>query len=194
MDPRDHIRRVTVLLSDLVEGTDESQLDDATPCDDFRVRDLIGHFTFGRSLFAAILGGDTARRDELLGGMPARFGDVLGDDHRAAFRSATGELDAALDGLEDLDEEVDSLLFGTVPLGALTQVLSGDNLVHCWDLARGTGQGFDPSDDLVEATAGFFDGFVTDETRGSGAFGPAVEVPEDASALDRLVAFCGRTP
>jgi len=194
MDPRDHVRRVTVLLSDLVEGTDESQLDDGTPCDDFRVRDLMGHFTFGRLLFAAILKGDTARRDELLGGMPARFGDVLGDDHLAAFRGATAELEAAVDGLGDLDEEIDSLLFGSVTLGALTQVLSGDNLVHCWDLARGTGQAFDPPDDLVEATAGFFGGFVTDETRGSGAFGPEVEAPEGASPMDRLVAFCGRTP
>ncbi len=194
MDPREHLRQVTVLLSDLVEGTDASQLDDETPCDEFRVRDLIGHFTFGRSLFAAILGDDEARRNELLGGMPARFGDVLGDDHRAAFRGATAELDAVVDGLGDLDEEVDSLLFGPMPIGSLANVLSGDNLVHCWDLARATGRAFDPSDDLVEATTTFFGGFVTDETRGSGAFGPEVEAPEGASPMDRLAAFCGRTP
>ena len=194
MDPKEHIRQVTDLLSDLVEGTDDGQLDDDTPCDDFRVRDLIGHFTFGRSLFGAIMGGDTARRDELLGGMPAQFGDVVGDDHRAAFRSATAELDAALDGVGDLDEEVDSLLFGTLPLGVLTQILSGDNLLHCWDLARGTGQAFDAPDDVVEATTAFFGGFVTDDLRAGGAFAPAVEAPEGASPMDRLAAFCGRTP
>lgn len=194
MDMRDHMRRVTVLLADLVEGTDESQLDDATPCDDFRVRDLMGHFTFGRSLFAAIMSGDTARRDELLGGMPAQFGDVVGDDHRAAFRSATADLDAALDGLDDLDEEVDSVLFGVVPVGAVVSALFGDNLVHCWDLARGTGQSFDPPGDLVEAATAHYEGFITDDMRVPGMFDVEVEAPDDASALDRLVAFCGRTP
>ena len=193
MDPRDHIRRVTVLLSDLVDGADESQMDDATPCAEFRVRDLIGHFTFGRSLFASMMSGDTARRDELRGGMPEQFGDVVGDDHRGAFRSATAELEASLDGLGDLDEEVDSLLFGTMPLGVLVQILSGDNLVHCWDLARGTGQEFDPSDAVVESTTAFFGGFVTDDLRAAGAFGPAGAPSDGASPMDRLAAFCGRT-
>ena len=100
MDPREHLQRVSDLLSGLVEGTDAGRLDDPTPCEDFQVRDLIGHFTMGRFLFAADFAGDTARRDELLGGMPERFGDVLGDDHLATYRDASATLDAAVDGIE----------------------------------------------------------------------------------------------
>ena len=193
MDPREHLQRVSDLLSGLVEGTDASRLDDPTPCEDFQVRDLIGHFTMGRFLFAADFAGDTARRDELLGGMPERFGDVLGDDHLATYRDASATLDAAVDGIEDVEATADFFL-GQMPISAALETISGDNLVHCWDLARSTGQDFDPPDDLVEATAAFLGVLITDDLRAVGSFGPEVEVPEDASALDRLLGFCGRTP
>ena len=193
MDPREHLQRVSDLLSGLVEGTDAGRLDDPTPCEDFQVRDLIGHFTMGRFLFAADFAGDTARRDELLGGMPERFGDVLGDDHLATYRDASAALDAAVDGIEDVEATADFFL-GQMPISAALETISGDNLVHCWDLARSTGQDFDPPDDLVEATAAFFGVLITDDLRAVGSFGPEVEVPEEASALDRLLGFCGRTP
>ena len=193
MDPREHLQRVSDLLSGLVEGTDAGRLDDPTPCEDFQVRDLIGHFTMGRFLFAADFAGDTARRDELLGGMPERFGDVLGDDHLATYRDASATLDAAVDGIEDV-EATAAFFLGQMPISAALETISGDNLVHCWDLARSTGQDFDPPDDLVEATTAFFGVLITDDLRAVGSFGPEVEVPEDASALDRLLGFCGRTP
>ena len=193
MDPREHLQRVSDLLSGLVEGTDAGRLDDPTPCEDFQVRDLIGHFTMGRFLFAADFAGDTARRDELLGGMPERFGDVLGDDHLATYRDASATLDAAVDGIEDVEATADFFL-GQMPISAALETISGDNLVHCWDLARSTGQDFDPPDDLVEATAAVLGVLITDDLRAVGSFGPEVEVPEDASALDRLLGFCGRTP
>ena len=193
MDPREHLQRVSDLLSGLVEGTDAGRLDDPTPCEDFQVRDLIGHFTMGRFLFAADFAGDTARRDELLGGMPERFGDVLGDDHLATYRDASATLDAAVDGIEDVEATADFFLV-QMPISAALETISGDNLVHCWDLARSTGQDFDPPDDLVEATTAFFGVLITDDLRAVGSFGPEVEVPDDASALDRLLGFCGRTP
>ena len=193
MDPKEQFSQVTDLLSALVDGTDADQLGDDTPCSDCDVRDLIGHFTLGRFLFAAGLSGDKARGEELIGGMPARLGDVLGDDHRATYQDATVQLDAAVDGVEDLDEVV-SLIFGDMPAGVALQTISADNLVHCWDLARSTGQDFDPPGDLVDSMTAFFSGFITDERRAGGQFGPEVEVPDDASGLDRLLGLCGRTP
>ena len=193
MDPKEQLMQVTNLLSPLVEGTDVEQLDNETPCSDFRVRDLIGHFTFGRFLFAAGMIGDKSRGDELLGSMPQQFGDVLGDDHHATYRDASAQLDTAVGGVADLEETV-SLVFGDMPAGVALQILAGDNLVHCWDLARSTGQDFNPPEDLVEVTTGFLRGFITDERRAGGGFGPEVQVPDDASALDRLLCLCGRTP
>ena len=193
MDPKEQLVQVTNLLTPLVEGTDTNQLDNETPCSDFRVRDLIGHFTFGRFLFAAGMSGDKARGDELLGSMPQQFGDFLGDDHHGTYQDASAQLETAVSGVGDLGETV-SLVFGDMPAGVALQMLSGDNLVHCWDLARSTGQEFNPPDDLVEASTEFFRGFITDDRRAGGGFGPEVHVSEDASALDRLLGLCGRTP
>ena len=193
MDPKEQLVQVTNLLTPLVEGTDTNQLDNETPCSDFRVRDLIGHFTFGRFLFAAGMSGDKARGDELLGSMPQQFGDVLGNDHHGTYQDASAQLETAVSGVGDLGETV-SLVFGDMPAGVALQMLSGDNLVHCWDLARSTGQEFNPPDDLVEASTEFFQGFITDDRRAGGGFGPEVQVSEDASALDRLLGLCGRTP
>ena len=193
MDPKEQLSDVTDLLTALVDGTDAGQLDDDTPCSEFRVRDLIGHFTLGRFLFAAGLNGDKSRGDELLAGMPEQFGDVLGDDHRATYQDASVELEAAVNGVGDLDEVI-SLIFGDMPAGVAMQLISADNFIHCWDLARSTGQDFDPPVELVDVTATFLSGFITDERRAGGGFGSEVEVPDDASALDRLLGFCGRTP
>ena len=193
MDPKEQFSQVSDLLSALVDGTDAGQLGDDTPCSDFEVRDLIGHFTLGRFLFAAGLSGDKARGEELIGGMPARMGDVLGDDHRATYLDASAQIDSAVDGVGDIDEVV-SLIFGDMPAGVALQLISADNFVHCWDLASATGQQFDPSGDLVEATDSFFRGFITDDVRAGGGFGTELEVPDDASGLERLLGFCGRTP
>ena len=89
MDPKEQFSQVSDLLSALVAGTDVDKLNNETPCSDFDVRDLIGHFTLGRFLFAAGLSGDKARGEELIGGMPARMGDVLGDDHHGTYLDAS---------------------------------------------------------------------------------------------------------
>jgi hypothetical protein len=65
--------------------------------------------------------------------------------------------------------------------------------MHTWDLARATGQ----DDHLDEAKcAQLLDGMLPmDEMlRGSGQYGPRVDVPADADVQTRLMAFIGRTP
>jgi hypothetical protein len=70
---------------------------------------------------------------------------------------------------------------------------STDVFLHRWDLARATGQDetLDP-----QRCAELLDGMLPmDEVlRQSGQYGPRVEVPEDADAQAKLLAFIGRTP
>ena len=193
MDPKAFFREVSDLLTPLVEGTDSAHLANDTPCDGFTARDLIGHFTLGRFIFGAGMAGDDARQQELISTMPAQMGDVLGDDHHETYRQATEAIDQAVAGVDDVSENV-SLVFGEMPAGYALQMLSADNYVHCWDLARATGQAFEPPEHLTEAAATFFSSFITEDSRAGGAFGPEVEVPADASSFDRMLAFCGRTP
>ena len=149
MDPKDFFREVSDLLTPLVEGTESAQLADDTPCDGFTVRDLIGHFTLGRFIFGAGLAGDDARQQELIATMPAKFGDVLGDDHHETYRQATEAIDQAVAGVADVSENV-SLVFGEMPASYALQMLSADNYVHCWDLASATGQAFEPPEHLTD--------------------------------------------
>jgi uncharacterized protein (TIGR03086 family) len=67
-------------------------------------------------------------------------------------------------------------------------------VVHGWDLARSTGQQFAIDDHLVAACTEFASMTAGDRKPDSGPFGPVVDVPEDATALDRLLGLTGRDP
>jgi uncharacterized protein (TIGR03086 family) len=76
----------------------------------------------------------------------------------------------------------------------IDMICTGDVLVHTWDLARATGQ--DETLDPVEVGRMLAGMSAIDEDmlRNSGHYGPRVDVPDDASAQDRLIAFVGRQP
>jgi uncharacterized protein (TIGR03086 family) len=184
MDPKTQATTAVQLLTPLVEGTRADQLDIQTPCSEWKVRDLLNHVIGGGHMFASGLRGEAFEG----GAGPT---DVVGDDHRASFRTSMDGFSAALAGTDDLDKPV-SLPFGTLPAVAALQLAAGDLLVHSWDLAQATGQPFDPPADFVEASYGFFQVAVNDDLRAAGLFGPAVEVDSDAAALTKLLAHSGR--
>jgi uncharacterized protein (TIGR03086 family) len=83
---------------------------------------------------------------------------------------------------------------GEVPLpDAIDRFYTPDVFMHTWDLARATGQ-----DDTLDADtcAAMLEGMMgfEDAMRSSGQYGPRVNVPDDASVQDRLIAFIGRDP
>jgi hypothetical protein len=65
--------------------------------------------------------------------------------------------------------------------------------VHTWDLVRALGRPMPLDDEVAERGLAFMQQGLTDDNRGE-AFGAPVDVPDDASAYDRLVAFAGRDP
>jgi uncharacterized protein (TIGR03086 family) len=75
-----------------------------------------------------------------------------------------------------------------------TELSFMDTLVHTWDLAVATGQdgALDPA--LIEACVAIFLPDMPERGRAAGLVGPAVPVPPDASAQDRLLGAMGRRP
>jgi uncharacterized protein (TIGR03086 family) len=72
-------------------------------------------------------------------------------------------------------------------------VIAIDELViHGWDLAVATGQGYDPPAREVEAAIAFVSGF--DAPRDGRLFGPVVDVAPDATIFERLLGLTGRDP
>ncbi|MFE4367483.1 hypothetical protein ACFRMN_04360 [Streptomyces sp. NPDC056835] len=69
----------------------------------------------------------------------------------------------------------------------------GDLAVHGWDLARATGQPYEPDAALVGMLGVEF-GALAPTARRMGVFGEAVPVGEDAGPFEELPAMTGRDP
>jgi uncharacterized protein (TIGR03086 family) len=92
-------------------------------------------------------------------------------------------------------------LDGTVPFGGgeapatmMAGVMSIEFLVHAWDYARATGREVTASDVLSDYVMGLAKVIITPEGRTGAGFDDPVEVPADADALDKLIAYTGRQP
>ncbi|SFC22020.1 TIGR03086 family protein [Nocardioides terrae] len=134
---------------------------------------------------------------EWLPGFVSRAGVELtpvpvSEDPVAAWRARADEVQRVLE--EQGDVVYASPMLGEMPLAvAINQFYTTDIWMHSWDLARALGADFDLGEERSAQTlAGMqpMDAVL----RSSGQFGPAVPVPDDASAQERFVGFIGRDP
>ena len=179
-------------LADLVTGVPDGLLDAPTPCPDYRLAALLDHVGGFALAFTA-----AARKDK--GEASARRSPAdasnLGSDWRdriprdlAALAEAWRD-PAAWSGMTriaglDLPAEVTGLF-------ALDELV-----IHAWDVARASGQPYDPDPASVEVLHEFvaqFCGPGMDQQR-HGLFGPEVPVPDDAPLFDRVIGMTGRDP
>jgi uncharacterized protein (TIGR03086 family) len=72
-------------------------------------------------------------------------------------------------------------------------ILSIEFLVHAWDYAVTTGLQVDASDDLSEYVLGLCRTIITPEGRKGVGFDDPIDVAANANALDRLLAYTGRS-
>jgi uncharacterized protein (TIGR03086 family) len=114
------------------------------------------------------------------------------DQWTEAYRNSVDDLLEAWRQGGSLDEVVE-LPFGKMPRSWFLGQQLGDMIIHGWDLAKATGQSVDVDPALSEQALEWGRGNLRPEYRGKD-FGPEVEVPDDAPAIDRLVGFFGRDP
>lgn len=75
-------------------------------------------------------------------------------------------------------------------------VAMNELVVHGWDVARASGQPYDAGKDEIDTCLAFVAPAV-EQSGGKGIeglFGPPVEIPANAPALDQLIAQTGRNP
>jgi uncharacterized protein (TIGR03086 family) len=161
-------------ISQLLEHVHTGDLHDPTPCEGWDVAMLIGHIVGGVRKFTEAARGNqpdwSAAPEPVTEGWAATF-DAAADDLRHAWHEAG---DAA--SAQAIDWQVAELS------------------VHAWDLARALGQPTSSLDaEAAERGLAFMSNGLTDDNRGE-AFGPAVSLPGDAPAADRIAAFAGRDP
>lgn len=178
MDPITQLEQLGPHLGGVVAGITPDQLDNPTPCADFTVRGVLEHMLTGATAFAAAYRGEEAGEPDL--------SDPLGD-----FHEVLGDLIAAIRAPGAIDQTVQAP-FGPTPGETFARFVALDGLVHGWDMAGATGQPYDPPDELV-AAADAFARQALDPLRDGDTFKAAVEPPADATAIDRLAAYTGRT-
>jgi uncharacterized protein (TIGR03086 family) len=174
------------------------QWDAPTPDRDWSVNDLVDHlFDEQRWVPPLVHGHDLATAGEIVRASESRDSGVLRgievtgidrvaewDDLARASVEAFGEPDA-------LTRDV-ALSRGPTPAGQYLLEMTFDLIVHSWDLGRAIGyQG-----SLPEEAAGYLYQQVQrmGDLSESGLFDKPVDVPDDASTIDKLIAYTGRDP
>lgn len=178
MDPITQLDQLGPHLGGVVAAIRPDQLDTPTPCDDFTVRGVLEHMISGATAFAAAFRGQ-APPDPDLSDPLGTFGDVLGD--LVAAISVPGALDQTV-----------AAPFGDVPGETFARFVVLDGIVHGWDLAIATGQPYAPPEELV-AEADAFAHQALDPLRDGQTFAAAVEPAPDASPIERLANYTGRS-
>jgi uncharacterized protein (TIGR03086 family) len=164
-------------------GDDQWEL--PTPCEDWNVRELVNHIVTGNYWAAELASGLTIEEvgDRL-------DGDVLGDDPLAAYDDSAVRA-AAVFRVEGAMDAPCAVSYGPVPGSVYCGHRFLDVLVHGWDVARSTGQDTRLDPELVVACWAVLEPQL-EMLQGSGAFGTAVVVPDDADPQTKLLAALGR--
>ena len=183
MEPTQQLSEILPRLTKLVGEIDPDQLESATPCDDFTVRDVLNHMIVLGGSFAYWFRGEEA--PELT---PP---DTNGFVPSAAFQSVMDDLLTAVQ-LEGAMERVISAPVGEMDGETFARLVAFDGVVHGWDLARSTGVPFEVPSAVLGEVDSFAREALTDEMRDGDTFKDEVQPPFDARPIERLAAFSGR--
>lgn len=188
-DPRSVLEAALAQAGAVITGVRPEQMGGPTPCTAFDVRTLIGHL-----LFAARRIGQVGRRQEVTTDGPAVVGLADGD-WAPAFEEAARDAVAAWARWDALTGDI-ALPFGTFPAEFVVWMYVLEHLAHAWDLAVATGSPVALDQSLAETALPEAKRMIVPEFRGGEEmpFGPIVEVPAEAPAVDRLAGFLGRDP
>lgn len=150
-----------------------------TPCREFDISKLTDHLMNSITVIGGVAGAELPERDT---------SDSVERQVVAAARPA-------------LDAWHRRGIDGTVPFGKneaparmMAGVLSIEFLIHAWDYAIAMGQNVNAPDSLSDYVMGLAQNIITPQGRNTAGFDDPIELPADAGALDRLVAYTGRSP
>ena len=167
------------VLQNVLHPIANDDWDKQTPCREFDIAGLTEHLMNSITVIGGAAGAELPERNPT---------DSVERQVVAAARPA---LDAwhrrGLDG---------TVAFGDnkAPARMMAGILSLEFLVHAWDYAMAMGSKANVPDSLADYVMGVAQGVITPQGRTTAGFDEPVEVPGDAGALDRLVAYTGRSP
>lgn len=176
----------------VMAGVRQSQLANPTPCSQWDVRALMNHM-IGVLEFAAgcIIGSPPDIRPTEAESSQINERDV-GNLANAYGRALARLLELA--ARPGALENVAATPFGEMPTNRIFMGAVMDQLIHCWDLAKATGQDTALDAGLVDFAFPALQSGFADLGRQAGIIGPEVAVPADAGTQDKMIAYMGRQP
>jgi uncharacterized protein (TIGR03086 family) len=171
--------KTLAVLEHVIHGIAKDDESKQTPCREFDVAKLTDHLLNSITTIGGFAGAEFPERD----------------------REDSVERQVILAARPALDAWHKRGLDGTVPFGGgeapakmMAGVLSIEFLIHGWDYAKAIGREVDAPDSLSDYVMGLAKQIITPEGRTNVGFDDPVDVPGDAGALDRLIAYTGRRP
>jgi uncharacterized protein (TIGR03086 family) len=166
-------------LQHVLHPISRDELRKSTPCSEYDVLALTDHLLNSITLLGGAAGAQLPERDS--------------DDsvERQVVGAARPVLDAwhrrGLDGTVTIGPN-------ELPATFAAGILSVELLVHGWDYATATKHPINVTESLADYVLGVARKVITPQGRATVGFDDPVAVPDDAPALDQLIAFTGRNP
>ncbi len=194
-DPITIFEKASRRVHEIMAGIREGQGENATPCTEWNVRQLMNHMIGGAEVLAGSLEGNMP---EGVGGVSPNSSYSAETDVSALAQAYSGESARALRAAQQPGAMEAATPGGMMTAPQFLIAMATDHIVHAWDLARATGQDDTLDDDVVEAAYAMMTspetGLFVDMGRRAGFIGAAVAVADDARLQDKLVAHMGRQP
>ncbi|OBH21600.1 TIGR03086 family metal-binding protein [Mycolicibacter sinensis] len=166
------------VLAQVLHHIGSDELSNPTPCSEFDVAQLTEHLLGSITLLGGAAGAQ----------FPAR--EATESPERQVIAAARPALDAwhgrGLDGTVTIGSN-------EFPARVAAGILAVEFLVHAWDYATATGRTVQVPEPLAEYVLGLAQAIITPEGRVRAGFDEPVAVPDSAPALQRLIAFTGRS-
>lgn len=183
LSPADRHRAAAATFTELISAT--TDWDAPTPVAEWTAIDVVGH------LIEWLPGMLEA------GGVELEVGEIEAEWRTrplGAWLTRTAAVQAILDDPARAEASYRSPMLGEMPLRqVLDQFWTADVYMHSWDLARAGELPLDLDQGYAAALLAGLEP-MEEMIRVSGQFGVRQPVSDDASALDRLIAFIGRDP
>ena len=180
--PTDELASAEAALSALqhvLHPIARDELSKSTPCSEYDVLQLTDHLLNSITQLGGAAGAD----------LPDRNTDYSVEEQ------VVGAARPALDAWHrrGLDDTV-TLGPNELPATSAVSILTLELLVHGWDYGAATRRPINVAESLADYALGLAKKVINPQTRATVGFDDPVAVPDDAPALDRLIAFTGRDP
>jgi uncharacterized protein (TIGR03086 family) len=177
------------ILHDAVAGTTASAWGQPSPCAEWSTAQVAQHAAMDQLLYVASITGTEKPEGDAFAPTGVVPGTMLAfvDDAIARSRDAFATVAPDAEGVGV------PLPPFSVPAGLAFGAAALDAAVHGWDIAVASGQSSPLSDALARELLAVARQLV-EPVRAWGAYAAALEVPDDADDVTRLLAYLGRRP